>query len=46
MKLFPKLVLAIILSCLIAPPVWAGRDIKEAVVKIYTAYVRHNYDEP
>ena len=46
MKLFPKLILAAILSCLITPPVWAERDVKEAVVKIYTVYNRYNYDEP
>jgi len=46
MKLFPKLILATILSCLITPPVWAERDVKEAVVKIYTVYNRYNYDEP
>ena len=46
MKLFPKLTLVVILSCLITPPVWAERDVKEAVVKIYTIYNRYDYDEP
>ncbi|NVM25997.1 MAG: trypsin-like peptidase domain-containing protein [Desulfobacterales bacterium] len=46
MKLFPKLALVVILSCLVSPPVWAKRGVKEAVVKIYTVYNRYDYDEP
>ncbi len=46
MKLFAKLILAVILSCVIAPPVWAKRDVRDAVVKIYTTYNRYNYYEP
>ena len=46
MKLFPKLILAVILSFFISPSVWAERDVKEAVVKIYTVYNRYDYDEP
>ncbi len=46
MKLLPKLILLVSLGCLIAQPVWAERDVKEAVVKIYTMYNRHDYDEP
>ena len=46
MKLFPKLILVVILSCVVTPPVWAKRGVKEAVVKIYTVYSRYDYDEP
>jgi len=46
MKSFSKLILFVILSCVITPPVWGKRGVKEAVVKIYTVYNRHNYDEP
>ncbi len=46
MKLFTKLILALILGCVIAPPVWAKRGVREAVVKIYTTYNRYNYYEP
>jgi S1-C subfamily serine protease len=46
MKLLPKLILAVILSCVITPQVWAQRDVKEAVVKIYTVYNEQNYDSP
>ena len=46
MKVFPKLILGVILSFAIAPPVWATRDVREAVVKIYAVYNRYDYDEP
>ena len=46
MKLAPKLVVVVILSCFITPPVWARTGVKEAVVKIYTVYNSYDYDEP
>ncbi|MFQ6066283.1 MAG: S1C family serine protease [bacterium] len=46
MKLFTKLIWVLILSWVIAAPVGAQRDVKEAVVKIYTVYNRHDYYEP
>jgi hypothetical protein len=45
MKIFTKLILGVILWCVIAPPVWAIRDIREAVAKIYAVYNRYD-DEP
>ena len=46
MKLFPRLILIVTLGCIITPPVWAERGVKEAVVKIYTVYNRYYHDEP
>jgi len=46
MKLLPKLVLFMILGCIIAQPLVAETDVKEAVVKIYTTYITQDYDEP
>jgi S1-C subfamily serine protease len=46
MKLCSRLVLIVTLTCIINPPVWAKKDVNEAVVKIYTVYNSHDYDEP
>ena len=46
MKLFTKLLWVVILCWVITPPVWAKGHVKEAVVKIYTVYNRHDYYEP
>ncbi|MBL7176627.1 MAG: trypsin-like peptidase domain-containing protein [Desulfobacteraceae bacterium] len=46
MKLFPKLIVIIMVSYILIPSVWAKRDVKEAVVKIYTVYNRHDYYDP
>ncbi len=46
MKLFLKLIAIIMLSYILHSPVWAKRDVKEAVVKIYTVYNRHDYYDP
>jgi len=46
MKLFRKIILVVIVSSVIAPPVWATSGVKESVVKIYTVFNRYDYDEP
>jgi len=46
MRLFTKLIWVVIVSWVIAPPAWAERDVKEAVIKIYTVYNKHDYYEP
>ena len=46
MKAFSKLILAVILTCVFISPVWATRDTRDAVVKIYAVYNRYDYDEP
>ena len=46
MRLFTKLIWVVIVSWVIAPPAWAERDVKKAVIKIYTVYNKHDYYEP
>lgn len=46
MRLFLKLLVIIMVSHFLTPTVWGKRDIKEAVVKIYTVYNRHDYYDP
>jgi S1-C subfamily serine protease len=46
MKLFTRVIWVVVLSWVITAPVWAKGDVKEAVVKIYTVYNRHDYYEP
>ncbi len=46
MRLFQRALLVVIISLVIAPPVWAKGGAKEAVVKIFTVYNSYDYDEP
>lgn len=46
MRLFQKALLVVIISLVIAPPVWAKGGAKEAVVKIFTVFNEYDYDEP
>jgi len=41
-----RMILVFLLSCVIAQPAWAGRDVKNAVVKIYTVSNEYDYYEP
>jgi len=41
-----KVFLLVLLSCFIAQPAWAGSDVKNAVVKIYTVSNGYDYYEP
>ncbi len=46
MSIAHKILLIIILQFLVVSPAWSGTDVKDSVVKIYTANARHNYQEP
>ncbi len=46
MKWFTRLIWIVLVGCVIGPPAWAERDVKEAVIKIYTVYNKHDYYEP
>ncbi len=46
MNIFLKTLVGVILTLFLTPNLWAQRDIREAVVKIYTVYNRYDYDEP
>lgn len=46
MKLLLRMILLVILICFTAQPLWAERDVKEAVVKVYTTFIEQDYDEP
>jgi len=46
MKRAINMILALIVSCTIAAPVWADNGLKNAVVKIYTVTNRHDYYQP
>ncbi len=46
MRLFKKVIILLILSCLNISLAWAKPNIKEAVVKIYTTYNEYDYYEP
>ncbi len=46
MRLFAKLIFALILGSTIIPSAWATRDAKEAVVKIYTVSNLYYYSVP
>jgi len=41
-----RMILVFLLSCVIAQSAWAGRDVKNAVVKIYTVSNEYDYYEP
>ena len=46
MKILKGIILVVILSCVITPAAWAKRDVKNAVVKIYTVSNEYSYYEP
>ena len=46
MKSAMRMILVFLLSCVIAQPAWAGRDVKNAVVKIYTVNNEYDYYSP
>lgn len=46
MRLFSKIILIVILGCFITSPLFAKREVKEAVVKIYTVYNEYDYYDP
>ena len=46
MRSFSKIILIVVLGCLITSSSFAKREVKEAVVKIYTVYNEHDYYEP
>lgn len=46
MNTFTKRIALVFLSCLATQPAWAARDVKEAVVKIYTVRNRYAYSVP
>jgi len=46
MNAFTKRIALVFLSCLATQPAWAARDVKEAVVKIYTVRNRYAYSVP
>jgi S1-C subfamily serine protease len=41
-----RMILVFLLSCVIAQPAWAGSDVKNAVVKIYTVNNGYDYYSP
>lgn len=46
MRLFQRALFVVVVSLVIAPPVWAKGGAKEAVVKIFNVYNSYDYDEP
>lgn len=46
MRLFKKVIILVLLSCLNISLAWAKTNVKEAVVKIYTTYNEYDYYEP
>jgi S1-C subfamily serine protease len=46
MKPFTKRIALVLFSCLITQSAWAARDVKEAMVKIYTVHNRYVYSVP
>lgn len=46
MQSFARLILVVTLSCVVAQPARAARDVKGAVVKIYTVHNRYSYFVP
>jgi S1-C subfamily serine protease len=45
-KIHKTLIWLVILSCIVVSSAWATRDVKNAVVKIYTVSNEYNYYEP
>ncbi len=46
MRSFIKILLAVVLICIVVVPSYAQRNVREAIVKIYTVYTKHDYDMP
>ena len=46
MRGFIKILLAVVLICIVVVPSYAQRNVREAIVKIYTVYTKHDYDMP
>ena len=46
MQSVEKMILVFLLSLVVAQPAWARKDVKNAVVKIYTVSNEYNYYEP
>jgi S1-C subfamily serine protease len=46
MKPFTKRIALVLFSCLVTQSAWAARDVKEAMVKIYTVHNRYVYSVP